>query len=124
MTFGLTLEKLIVIGVVVGFFIGPERLPAAAGALRRGIRSLTTFLRDARERAVEELGVDDDIDWTKLDPRRYDPRRIIREALIDDAGPPRPSAGRAAASMSAAEISDDTGAPPVGDALEAEGRPL
>jgi sec-independent protein translocase protein TatB len=33
----------------------------------------------------EEMGPEfDEVDWTTLDPRKYDPRRIIREALLED----------------------------------------
>lgn len=84
MTFGLTLEKLIVIAVIAAMFIGPARLPAFAAALARTVRRAREFLRTSSDRVKEELGTDlADTDWRSLDPRQYDPRRIIREALLD-----------------------------------------
>jgi sec-independent protein translocase protein TatB len=93
--FGLTFDKLLVIGVIAVFLIGPERLPASAARLARLVRSLRELANGATDRLREELGPDfDDVDWKKLDPRQYDPRRIIREALADDveAPPARPPA--------------------------------
>jgi sec-independent protein translocase protein TatB len=86
MFFGLTVEKLLVIGVIAAVIMGPERLPRAAQALREFVVRAREFLQGARTRMREEMGPDfDDVDWRRLDPRQYDPRRIIREALLDDA---------------------------------------
>lgn len=83
--FGLTFEKLLVIGVIAVFLVGPERLPQYAAKLAQLVKGLRRMANGAKERMREEMGEDfDDVDWQKLDPRRYDPRRIIREALIDD----------------------------------------
>lgn len=85
MFFGLTIEKLLVIGVIAAFLIGPERLPRYAETLARVTNRARDFLRGAKSRVQEEMGPEfDDVDWRKLDPRQYDPRRIIREALLDD----------------------------------------
>ncbi|MBX3098356.1 MAG: Sec-independent protein translocase TatB [Salinibacterium sp.] len=85
MSFGLTFDKLLIIGIIAVFLLGPERLPYYASQLARLVKSLRTMANGAKERMREEMGPDfDDIDWKKLDPRQYDPRRIIREALIDD----------------------------------------
>jgi len=103
MFFGLTIEKLLVIGVIAAFLIGPERLPRYAEALARFTARAREFLSGAKTRVKEEMGEDfDDVDWRKLDPRQYDPRRIIREALLDD--PPTATvraAGTAAAATTA-----------------------
>jgi sec-independent protein translocase protein TatB len=93
MFFGLTIEKVLVIGVIAAILIGPERLPRYAEGLARWTGRARDFLRGARTRVQEEVG--DDMDWRKLDPRQYDPRRIIREALLDDAPVPTVSAARA-----------------------------
>jgi sec-independent protein translocase protein TatB len=83
--FGLTFEKLLIIGVIAAFLLGPERLPGYAAKLGKFTRSLRDFANGAKDRMREEMGPDfDDVDWKKLDPRQYDPRRIIREALLDD----------------------------------------
>jgi sec-independent protein translocase protein TatB len=84
-SFGLTFDKLLIIGIIAVFLLGPERLPYYASQLARLVKSLRGMANGAKERMREEMGPDfDDIDWKKLDPRQYDPRRIIREALLDD----------------------------------------
>ena len=81
-SFGLTIEKLLVIGVIALFLIGPDRLPAYSAQFGRLVRQLRDMASGAKDRMRDELGPDfDDMDWKKLDPRQYDPRRIIREAL-------------------------------------------
>jgi sec-independent protein translocase protein TatB len=83
--FGLTFDKLAVIGVVAVFIIGPQHLPSAAQRLAAIVRQLRGIGEGARERARAEFGdTFDDIEWKKLDPRQYDPRRIIRDALSDE----------------------------------------
>lgn len=83
--FGLTFEKLLVIGVIAVFLLGPERLPQYAAKLAQLVKGLRKMANGAKERMREEMGDDfDEVEWQKLDPRRYDPRRIIREALLDD----------------------------------------
>ncbi len=85
MSFGLTIEKLLLIGIIAVFLIGPDRLPAYSAQLGRLIRQLRDMASGAKNRMRDELGPDfDDMDWKKLDPRQYDPRRIIREALKED----------------------------------------
>jgi sec-independent protein translocase protein TatB len=98
--FGLTFDKLLVIGVIALIVVGPERLPYYASQLARMVRSLRDLANGAKDRMREEMGPDfDDVDWKKLDPRQYDPRRIIREALADDPEPViKPVSGGAPAS--------------------------
>jgi sec-independent protein translocase protein TatB len=86
------MEKLLLIGVVALFLIGPDRLPAYSAQLARLVRNLRDMASGAKVRMKDELGPDfDDMEWKKLDPRQYDPRRIIRDALKED--PLEPSAG-------------------------------
>lgn len=88
MSFGLTFDKLLIIGVIAVFLLGPERLPYYASQLARLVRTLRNMANGAKDRMRDEMGPDfDEIDWKKLDPRQYDPRRIIREALIEDETP-------------------------------------
>ena len=83
--FGLTFDKLLVIGIIAVFVLGPERLPYYASQLARLVKSVRQMADGAKDRMREEMGPDfDEIDWKKLDPRQYDPRRIIREALTDE----------------------------------------
>ncbi|MEX0151224.1 twin-arginine translocase TatA/TatE family subunit [Microbacterium sp. LMI1-1-1.1] len=85
MFFGITIEKLLLIGVIAALLIGPERLPRYAEALAKFTKRAKETLQGARSRVRDEMGPEfDDVDWRKLDPRQYDPRRIIREALLDD----------------------------------------
>lgn len=108
MIFGLTIEKLLVIGLIAALIIGPDRLPRYAESLAQFTVRARDYLRTAKSRVTQELGEDfEDVDWRTLDPRRYDPRRIIREALLDDA--PVPTV-RAAAVGTA--IASTSGAPP------------
>jgi sec-independent protein translocase protein TatB len=89
-SFGLTFDKLLIIGIIALFLIGPDRLPRYAAQFARLVRSLRGMAEGAKDRMREEMGPEfDDVDWRKLDPRQYDPRRIIREALLDEA-PPQP----------------------------------
>ena len=96
--FGLTFEKLLLIGVVAAFLLGPERLPLYAGKLGGFVRWLRGVTDGAKDRMREEMGPEfDEVDWKKLDPRQYDPRRIIRDALTDEPTSPtvhRPAPAR------------------------------
>ena len=86
--FGLTFEKLLVIGVIAVFLVGPQRLPHYSSQLARLVRNLRDMARGAKARLKEEMGEDfDEDEWRKLDPRQYDPRRIIRDALLEDESP-------------------------------------
>lgn len=81
---GLTFDKLLIVGIIAVFLLGPERLPYYASQLGKFVRSMRDFANGAKDRMREEMGPEfDDVDWQKLDPRQYDPRRIIRDALSD-----------------------------------------
>jgi sec-independent protein translocase protein TatB len=91
--FGLTFDKLLVIGVIAVFLLGPDRLPHYAAQLARLVKSLRSMADGAKDRMREEMGPEfNELDWKKLDPRQYDPRRIVREALFDDTPNPVPVA--------------------------------
>lgn len=91
MTFGLTFEKMLLIGLIAVLIIGPERLPRAAESFSRMVRKAGEYLRDTKSRMRQEMGPEiDDVDWRKLDPRQYDPRRIIRDALFEEPQPATP----------------------------------
>ena len=107
MFFGLTIEKLLLIGLIAALIVGPERLPRYAESLADFTRRARDWISNARTRVRDEMGEDfDDVDWRTLDPRQYDPRRIIREALLDDAPVPTVRAAQAGAALTSA------GAPP------------
>jgi sec-independent protein translocase protein TatB len=120
-SFGLSFDKLLIIGLIAVFLLGPERLPYYASQLARLVRSLRDMANGAKDRMREEMGPDfDEIDWKQLDPRQYDPRRIIRDALLEDDTPPvtvRPPRSTAYAERQAAiaqrksELADGEKAP-------------
>ncbi|WP_246159732.1 Sec-independent protein translocase TatB [Microbacterium rhizomatis] len=125
MFFGLTIEKLLLIGVIAAVLIGPERLPRYAEGLAHWAGRARDFLRGARSRVKEEMGPEfDDVDWRKLDPRQYDPRRIIREALLDDAPVPTVKAAATAASVTAAMTAAGAAAMDRGDGSRAVSTPF
>lgn len=112
MFFGLTVEKLLVIGVIAALLIGPERLPRYAEMLARLTVRAREFMQGARTRVKDEMGPDfDDVDWRKLDPRQYDPRRIIRQALLDDPPTATVTAAGAAGTMLASSAGAEASAP-------------
>lgn len=79
---GLTFDKIVVVGVIAAFVVGPTRLPGYAAALGAFVRRLRQTAAGLKARVDDELG--EEIDWQKLDPCRYDPRSIVRSALLDD----------------------------------------
>jgi sec-independent protein translocase protein TatB len=86
--FGLSAEKLLIIGVIAAFLIGPDRLPVYAQKLAQLVKSVKRLANGAKSQISEEMGEDfEELDWKKLDPRQYDPRRIIREALQEELNP-------------------------------------
>ncbi|MFJ2550521.1 twin-arginine translocase TatA/TatE family subunit [Microbacterium sp. NPDC087591] len=101
MQFGLTFEKLLLIGLIVVLIVGPDRLPRVAEGFAKWVRKAGEYVRDTKSKMRDEMGPElDDVDWRKLDPRQYDPRRIIREALLED---PAPAATAAATKTVIAE---------------------
>jgi sec-independent protein translocase protein TatB len=107
MIFGLTIEKLVVIGVIAALLLGPERIPRYAQMLAQLTVRARDLLSGAKSRMRDEMGEDfDDVDWRKLDPRQYDPRRIIREALLDDAPTTTRSATADAAAVMTTPVED------------------
>lgn len=91
--FGINGGELVLLLLLAAVVVGPERLPRYAEQLAQTVRTWRATLRTTKERLSAELG-EDDVDWTALDPRRYDPRRIVRDALLEpDETPARAGAG-------------------------------
>jgi sec-independent protein translocase protein TatB len=84
--FGLSGEKLLILGLIAIFVLGPDRLPHYAQQLARLVKSLKRMAEGAKGQLQDELG--EELNWKQLDPRQYDPRRIIREALADEPSNP------------------------------------
>ncbi|MEY4425649.1 MAG: hypothetical protein RJB56_1276 [Actinomycetota bacterium] len=83
--FGLSGEKLLILGLIAVFVLGPERLPTYAKQFANLVKLVRRMAEGAKGQLENEIG--EELDWKKLDPRQYDPRRIIREALVEDAEP-------------------------------------
>lgn len=112
MDFGLTFEKLLLIGVLAAVIIGPERLPKAAETFAGFVRKAGEYLRDTKSKMRDEIGPEiDDVDWRKLDPRQYDPRRIIRDALLDDAPSTTATATKAVSAVTGAAATPELDPP-------------
>lgn len=79
--FGLSGEKLLILGLIAVFVLGPDKLPHYAKQLANFIKSLKKMAEGAKGQLQSEIG--EELDWKQLDPRKYDPRRIIREALAE-----------------------------------------
>jgi len=85
LVFGLSGEKLLILGVLAAMILGPDRLPEYARKLAQFVKGLRKMADGAQSQLKDELGEGfEDVDWKKLDPRQYDPRRIIREALLEE----------------------------------------
>ena len=111
--FGINGGELLILLVVVVVVVGPERLPRYAEVLGAWVRTLRGLLRTAKTRVDAELGEQGaDVDWSSLDPRRYDPRRIVREALLDDL--PAPAPRQRPAEPTTPDAGAGAGEPPTG----------
>ena len=120
--FGLTFEKLLLVGFLAAVILGPRRLPVAVAEIAAFVRGVRRTADAARVRAVAELGVPADaVSWRALDPRQYDPRRIIAEAL---AAPTVPGAQPSAPDVSAPSPSDDDPADPAASTLAVSTLPV
>ena len=54
--FGLTFEKLLIIGVIAVFILGPERLPHYAAQFAKLVRTVRDMARGAKDRMRDEMG--------------------------------------------------------------------
>lgn len=116
--FDLSIDKLLVIGLVAVFLLGPDRLPQAAAQLGRWVRVLRGMADEAKARIGDELGPEfTEEHWERLDPRRYSPKRIIRDALLDDGRDPDMPAPTSYADLAARTIGLATGPVPVVHAI-------
>jgi sec-independent protein translocase protein TatB len=89
--FDLSIEKLLVIGVLALFLVGPDKLPLYAAQLGKWVRVARSMTDEAKQRVTSEMGSEfGDVDWAGLDPRRYHPRRLIADAWNSAAEPARP----------------------------------
>lgn len=81
--FDFGLDKLLLVGILVGVILGPSRLRELRQTIPRSLGRLHALYLEGRSQVVDEL---DDLapDWREYDPRALHPRRILRE-LADTA---------------------------------------
>lgn len=114
--FGITVEKLILVGLVAAFILGPQRIPQYAAVLGRFVRDLRSFIDTARAAAQRET--DAILPVADLeDLRRYDPRAIVREALQGE--PPANAAVAQAGQTDAADAAAEPGSAAPGSSAPA-----
>lgn len=116
--------EFLVLALLVGLLLGPDRLPELARSAARLIRRGRDFATGASAQMKTEMGVDlDTVDWRRYDPRQYHPKRIVQNALSDafdddEAGDSRPRTGSTvagAATVAAASAGAGAGAGGSGD---------
>ena len=110
------LFEVLVVIVVALFVFGPERLPGMARQAGGWMRDLRRMVGGVRKEFSEELGLDQDLKISDLDPRSYI-RRNVLDGLDDiglDDDKPKPArasqAPRSPEPPSSAETPGTTGA--------------
>jgi sec-independent protein translocase protein TatB len=83
--FGLSVERLFLLGMAAMFVLGPERLPAAAAWVGRTIRQVKSYATGANQQLRRELG-------PELDELR-EPLAQLRQPLDELRGPLRTMRG-------------------------------
>lgn len=91
--FGLGIEKIVIIGIIAAFLIGPEQLPVYAMRLREAVRAFRGFSSRIKSEIGETTGFPiDTADWNEQ-IQRYNPRSLLQEAweqsseAVQPAGP-------------------------------------
>jgi sec-independent protein translocase protein TatB len=80
--FGIELDKLLFVGVLVGLIVGPTRLNEWRRKLPQVVGRVHALYQQGRAQVTRDL---DDMapDWREYDPRQLDPRRVLRELGAD-----------------------------------------
>lgn len=69
--FGLSIEKLILIGVIAAIIVGPERLPGVARTVGMWVSKARRFATEAKTQLTDEIAPElADVNWRELDPRQ------------------------------------------------------
>lgn len=92
--FDFGIDKMIVVAVLVGLIMGPERLRDLRRSLPQHIGRLHALYLQGRAQVVDELN-ELAPDWREYDPRQLHPRRIIQDlnAAAAASAPPEVSSG-------------------------------
>lgn len=88
--FDFGIDKMIVVAVLVGLIMGPERLRELRRALPRHIGRLHALYQQGRAQVVDELN-ELAPDWREYDPRPLHPRRILKDIAAGTTAPVSPS---------------------------------
>lgn len=80
--FGIELDKLIFVGVLIGLIVGPARLVEWRRKVPQIVGRVHALYQQGRAQVTRDL---DDMapDWREYDPRQLHPRRILRELGAD-----------------------------------------
>lgn len=107
--FDLGIDKMIVVAVLVGLIMGPERLRELRRALPRHIGRIHALYQQGRAQVVDEL---DELapDWREYDPRALHPRRILKDIAAGTTAP-----ATTAATVPGERPGEATAAPERGD---------
>lgn len=96
--FGLSVERLFLLGLVGMFVVGPERLPAAAAWVGRTLRQVKSYASGANQQLRRELGPELDQLREPLAQLRQpleelrgvrDPRTVLSRYLLSEPDPMR-----------------------------------
>ena len=92
--FDFGIDKMIVVAVLVGLIMGPERLRDLRHSLPQHIGRLHALYLQGRAHVVDELN-ELAPDWREYDPRQLHPRRILQDlnAAAAASAPPEVSSG-------------------------------
>ena len=90
--FDLSIGKIVVLGLVALFVLGPERLPGVAEEAGKSLRKLRVWFTTTTQQVQAELGPE----VGELDLRSLHPREFLRKNLFEDEPPPpyTPAGGR------------------------------
>lgn len=80
--FGIDVDKLLLVGILVGLIVGPTRLRGWRRELPRIVGRVHALYQQGRADVTRDL---DDLapDWREYDPRQFHPRRILRDLGAD-----------------------------------------
>lgn len=76
--FDIGIDKLLIVGVLVGLILGPERLREWRRSIPRTIGRVHALYLQGKAQVVEDLN-ELAPDWREYDPRLLHPRRILRD---------------------------------------------
>lgn len=80
--FGIELDKLLFVGILIGLIVGPARLVEWRRKLPQMVGRVHALYQQGKAQVTRDL---DDMapDWREYDPRQLHPRRILRELGAD-----------------------------------------